>query len=98
VRGSHPLAEHAWRHDEPERESDHGREFDHGSECEHRRQDKGASDNGAINEASPSANPRGDDDATSTRDQNDRQDMKDQQRQIDQIDRNADRDRADNRN
>ena len=59
--------------------------------------DKGAVDNGASNDASPSASPHGDDDATSNGNRPDGQDIKDQQRQMEQIDRNSDQDLANNR-
>jgi hypothetical protein len=54
----------------------------------------GVNDNGAGYDESPSASPRGDDDAASKGGESDRQKMKDQERQID---RNSDLDRADNR-
>src|SRR5262249_10132001 len=56
--------------------------------------DEGAVDNGAVD--TPSASPRGDDDATSNGGRPDDQDMKNQQRQMEQIDRNSDRDLASN--
>ena len=59
--------------------------------------DEGAVDNGVSNDASRSASPRGDDDATSNGGRSDGQDMKDQQRQMEQIDRNSDQEPANNR-
>ena len=56
----------------------------------------GVNDNGARNAESPSASSRGDDNATSKGGQSDEQRMKDQQRRMQQIDRDSDRDLAEN--